>query len=69
MRETNSRYEISGKHHIFSVKLNPPEHDLPVREKPYWKSTILARGKSCELPTEPLFTRESDYIPMYPSDR
>ena len=34
------------------LKLNPPEHSLPAREKTHWKkSSILAQGKSCVLPT------------------
>ena len=33
------------------LKLNPPEHNLPVREKTHWKkSSILEQGKSCVLP-------------------
>ena len=33
--------------------------------------SILARGKSRVLPTDPLFTlmHEIDYIPMYPQNR
>ena len=33
------------------------------------KSNILARGKSCVLPTDPFFTLAIDYIPIYSSDR
>ena len=33
------------------LKLNPPEHNLPVREKTHWKkSSILEQGKSCVSP-------------------
>ena len=33
------------------LKLNPPEHDLPISEKTHWKkSSILVQGKSCVLP-------------------
>ena len=46
--------------------LPPPE-----QKKLIGKSSILARGKSCVLPTDPFFTREIDYVPMhhYPIDR
>ena len=64
MHVTTSQYEISGKNHIFSFKTKPSR-----AEKLIGKSSILARGKSCVLPTDPFFTREIDYIPMYPSDR
>ena len=46
------------------LKLNPPE-----QKKLIEKSSILARRKSCVLPTDLFFTREIDYIPMYPRDR
>ena len=41
---------------IFSVKRNPPENNLQAREKNHWNKQHLARGKSCRLPTDPLFT-------------
>ena len=40
-----------------------------INKKLTGKSSILAQGKSCVLPTNPLFTPEIDYIAMYPSDR
>ena len=58
---TGCQYEISSKNHIFSV---------PAREKLIiWEGSILARGKSGVLPTDPPFRRESDYLSMYPSNR
>ena len=55
--------QISGKNHISSFQTKPS------RAEKTRKSSILARGKSCVLPTDPFFTREIDYIQMYPSDR
>ena len=69
MRFTTSQYEISSKNHIFSVKTNPQSIIYPQEKKVIGKSSILARGKSCVLPTDTLFRREIDYTPMYPSDR
>ena len=34
-----------------------------------WEGSILARGKSGVLPTDPPFRREIDYVSMYPSNR
>ena len=48
--------QISGKNHISSFQTKPS------RAEKTWKSSILARGKSCVLPTDPFFTREIDYI-------
>ena len=65
MHVTTFQYEIRGKKSDFLIlKLNPPE-----QKKLIGKSSTLARGKSCVLPTDPFFTLEIDYIPMYPSDR
>ena len=48
---TTSQYEISAKITFSQLKLNPPEHNLPTREKTHWKkSSILVQGKSCVLP-------------------
>ena len=41
----------------------------PPETKLIEKSSILAGGKSCVLPTDPPFTCEIDYIQMDPSDR
>ena len=53
------------------IKASPPEIKAspPEQKKLIGKSSILARGKSCVLPTDPFFTCAIDYIPMYPSDR
>ena len=57
MRVTTSQCAISCKNHIWSVKTFPLEHNLPVGEKKniFGTSSILARGKSSVLPTDPPF--------------
>ena len=48
MRVTTTQYETSGKSHTFSqLKLNPPEHILPAREKnSLEKAAFLNKGYS-----------------------
>ena len=70
MRVTTSQYEKSGKSHIFSVKTKPSRAwSTRQRKNPLEKSAFWHEVKVCVLPTDPPFTREIDYIPMYPSDR
>ena len=70
MHVTTSQYEISAKKSHFPGYnktlqgiIYPPETKL------IGKSSILAGGESFVLPTDPPFTCEIDYIPMYPNDR
>ena len=68
MHVRTPQYEISAKNHFSQLKLNPPEHNLPTREKTHWEMQHFGQGKSCVLPTNPLSTCEIDYIPVYPHD-
>ena len=57
MRVTTSHYEISAKIAFAQSKLNPPEQLIYSPEKKIiGTNSILARGKSRMLPTDPLFT-------------
>ena len=55
MRVTTPQYEISAKNHIFSVKTKPSRAQSTHHweKKVIGKSSILAQGKSCVLPTDP----------------
>ena len=52
---TTPQYEISAKNHIFSVKTKPSRAQSTHHweKKVIGKSSILAQGKSCVLPTDP----------------
>ena len=51
MQVTTSKYEISGKNHIFSTKTKPSrEQSTRHRKNSLEKSSILAQDKSCALP-------------------
>lgn len=70
MCATTSQFQITEKiTHFAQSKLNPIIYMYPPGKKLIGTSSILAQGKSCVLHTEPLFTCEIDYIPMYPSNR
>ena len=51
MHVTTSKYEISGKNHIFSTKTKPSRaQSTRHRKNSLEKSSILAQDKSCVLP-------------------
>ena len=55
MHVKTPQYEISAKNHIFSVKTKPSRAQSTHHweKKVIGKSSILAQGKSCVLPTDP----------------
>ena len=63
MRVMTSHYEIKGQTTFAQSKLNPPEHNIPAREKKNIETnSILARGESRMLPNDPLFKLHSVLI-------